>query len=131
LRQLEKYRNRINLPKPYKVADFIRKYPKLFVIYKDTRGISWCGLTAEAEELLLLEEEVELLERNNEKTMEYVTRLLMDKIAQFRPDMGLPINFRTEWVTCSQSILNLYVQGIQISWSLSVTKLEKKIHDYQ
>jgi Plant organelle RNA recognition domain len=138
--QLEKYRNQINLPKPYKVADFIHKSPKLFEIYKDTRGISWCGLTAEAEELL--EEEAKLLEHNNEITVEYVTRLLMmsvekklpvDKIAHFRPDMGLPRNFHTEWVHMFPEHFKFVRAGdtdfLELaSWnpSWAVTELEKK-----
>lgn len=138
--QLEKYRNQINLPKPYKVADFIRKSPKLFEIYKDARGTSWCSMTTEAEELV--EEEAKLLEQNNEKTVEYVTRLLMmsvekklpvDKIAHFRRDMGLPNNFRTEWVHKFPEHFKLVRAGDidfleLVSWNpnWAVTELEKK-----
>ncbi|KAJ4773328.1 Ubiquitin carboxyl-terminal hydrolase family protein [Rhynchospora pubera] len=140
LRQLEKYRQQINLPKPYKVADFIRKSPKLFEICKDTRGALWCGLTSEAEELM--EEETKLLELNNEKTVEYVTRLLMmsvekklpvDKIAHFRRDMGLPNNFRTEWVHMFPEHFKLvrmwdtdFLELVNWNPKWAVTELEKK-----
>ncbi|KAL1164862.1 hypothetical protein V6Z11_A06G094600 [Gossypium hirsutum] len=105
LRSLDKYRKQLNLPKPHKITDFIRKCPKLFELYKDQRGTLWCGMTKEAEDLL--EEEERLIEEQSTKAVEYVTRILMmsvdkriqlDKIAHFRRDFGLPIEFRTKWV---------------------------------
>nr|KJB65412.1 hypothetical protein B456_010G093700 [Gossypium raimondii] len=105
LRSLDRYRKQLNLPKPHKITDFIRKCPKLFELYKDQRGTLWCGMTKGAEDLL--EEEERLIEEQSTKAVEYVTRILMmsvdkriqlDKIAHFRRDFGLPIEFRTKWV---------------------------------
>ncbi|XP_071724166.1 protein WHAT'S THIS FACTOR 1 homolog, chloroplastic-like [Rutidosis leptorrhynchoides] len=105
VRNLEHYRSQINLPKPHRITDFIRKSPKLFELYRDQKGVLWCGLTEEAE--VLLEEERRLIEENGDKVAEYVTRMLMmsvdrrlrlDKIAVFRRDFGLPIDFRKTWV---------------------------------
>ncbi|URE44058.1 Plant organelle RNA recognition domain [Musa troglodytarum] len=105
LKRLEQYRQQISLSKPHKVEDFIRKLPKLFEIYRDKKGVLWCGLTEQAEELV--EEEARLLEEHSEKAVEHVTRLLMmsvdkrlpvDKIVHFRRDMGLPFDFRTKWI---------------------------------
>ncbi|GLT25654.1 hypothetical protein SLA2020_007720 [Shorea laevis] len=105
VRSLEQYRKQINLPKPHRVSDFIRKSPKLFELYEDQRGVLWCGMTKEAEDLL--EEEERLIEEHSSKAAEYVTRLLMmsvdkclplDKIVHFRRDFGLPVDFRTNWV---------------------------------
>lgn len=105
LKSLEQYRQQISLSKPHKVSDFVRKSPKLFDLYKDKRGVAWCGFTAQAENLV--EEEGRLIEENNEKAVEHVTRLLMmsvekrlplDKIAHFRRDFGLKCDFRQKWV---------------------------------
>ncbi|KAH6835413.1 Ubiquitin carboxyl-terminal hydrolase family protein [Perilla frutescens var. hirtella] len=105
LRNLDRHRQQFNLPKPNKFSDFLRKVPKLFEMYKDHRGIIWCGMTEKAEELV--KEEQEIIEKNGEKTAEYVARMLMmaadkrlrmDKIAQFRRDFGLPMDFRKNWV---------------------------------
>ncbi|XP_057737706.1 protein WHAT'S THIS FACTOR 1 homolog, chloroplastic-like [Arachis stenosperma] len=105
VRSLENYRKQINLPKPHRISDFIRKTPKLFELYKDRKGVLWCGLTERAEELL--EEEQRVLEQHSDKAAEHVTRLLMmsvdkrlplEKIAHFRRDFGLPMDFRANWV---------------------------------
>ncbi|KAK8921244.1 hypothetical protein KSP39_PZI020739 [Platanthera zijinensis] len=105
LRSLEQYRQQISLSKPHKVSDFVRKSPKLFDLYKDKRGVAWCGFTEQAENLI--EEEGRLIEENNEKAVEHVTRLLMmsvekrlplDKIAHFRRDFGLKCDFRKKWI---------------------------------
>ncbi|KAF2285055.1 hypothetical protein GH714_037611 [Hevea brasiliensis] len=105
LRNLEQYRNRINLPKPHKISVFLSKSPKLFELYKDQRGVLWCGMTKEAEDLL--EEQERLIEEHSDKAVEYVNRCLMmsvdkqlrvDEIAHFRRDFGLPMGFRTKWV---------------------------------
>lgn len=105
VRNLERHRTKINLPKPHRVSDFLRKSPKLFELYKDQKGVLWCGMTKIAENLM--EEEERLIEENSDKAAEYVTRCLMmsvdkrlpvDKIAHFRRDFGLPIDFRDKWV---------------------------------
>ncbi|MEI4889679.1 hypothetical protein, partial [Klebsiella pneumoniae] len=75
IRSLDQYRRQINLPKPHKVLDFIRKSPKLFELYKDQKGVLWCGLTKQAEELV--EEEERIVEESSVKAVEYVTRMLM------------------------------------------------------
>ena len=100
LRRLEQYRQQINLSKPHKVADFVRKSPKLFELHRDKKGVVWCGLTKQAENLV--EEEARLLEMHSEKVVEHVTRFLMmsvdkrlpvDKVAHFRRDLGLAYDF--------------------------------------
>ncbi|KAK6159077.1 hypothetical protein DH2020_006391 [Rehmannia glutinosa] len=105
LRNLDQHRKQINLPKPHKISDFLRKTPKLFELYKDHRGVVWCGMTEKAEELV--KEEGDIIEKHGEKAAEYVTRMLMmaadkrlalDKIAHFRRDLGLPMDFRKHWV---------------------------------
>ncbi|CAN4127631.1 unnamed protein product [Withania somnifera] len=104
IRELDHYRRQINLPKPHKISNFLRKSPKLFELYKDHRGILWCGMTKEAEDLV--QEEEAIIEQHSHKTAEFVTRMLMmsvdkrlalDKIAHFRRDLGLPMDFRNHW----------------------------------
>lgn len=140
LRRLEQYRQQINLSKPHKVADFIRKSPKLFDLYRDRKGVLWCGLTSRAEELV--EEEARLIEERSEKAAEYVTRLLMmsvdkrlpvDKIANFRRDMGLPFDFRTRWIHMFPECFKVvrvedaeYLKLVNWNPSWAVTELEMK-----
>ncbi|XP_047316274.1 protein WHAT'S THIS FACTOR 1 homolog, chloroplastic [Impatiens glandulifera] len=105
VRSLEQWRRQINLKKPHKLSDFLRKSPKLFQLYKDRWGVLWCGLTKEGEALSM--EEEKLIEEYEDKAAEYVTRILMmsidkrvqiNKIAHFRRDFGLPVDFRKTWV---------------------------------
>ncbi|KZV29570.1 protein ROOT PRIMORDIUM DEFECTIVE 1-like [Dorcoceras hygrometricum] len=105
LRDLDRHRQQINLPKPHKISDFLRKSPKLFELYKDQRGTVWCGMTEKAEELM--REEEKIIEKHCEKAAEFVTRMLMmavdkrlplDKIAHLRRDLALPHDFRKYWV---------------------------------
>lgn len=105
IRELDDYRRQLNLPKPHKISAFLRKSPKLFELYKDDRGILWCGLTKEAEDLV--REEEAIIEQHSDKAAELVTRMLMmsvdkrlalDKIVHFRRDLGLPMDFRNHWV---------------------------------
>lgn len=142
VRSLNQYRRKISLPKPHRISDFIRKSPKLFELYKDKNGILWCGLTRKAEELL--EEEERLIANNGEKAAEYVTRMLMmsvdkvlplDKIAHFRRDLGLPIDFREKWVhnypECFRVIKNedgvAFLELVKWNPSWAMTELEKKM----
>lgn len=141
VRSLEQYRRQINLPKPNKISDFLRKSPKLFELYKDRRGVLWCGMTGAGEELV--EEEERLLKEHEDKAAERVTRFLMmsvdkrlplDKIAHFRRDFGLPVDFRVDWVHKYPQHFKLVkkVDGLQylelVDWnpSWAVTELEKK-----
>ncbi|XP_011623131.2 protein ROOT PRIMORDIUM DEFECTIVE 1 isoform X2 [Amborella trichopoda] len=139
-RGLEKYRRQINLPKPHKISDFLRKSPKLFELYKDKKGVIWCGLTYKAEELL--EEEERLQREHSEKMVEYVTRFLMmsvdkrlciDKIAHFRRDIGLPDDFRKRWIHMFPEYFRVItIDDIEylelVSWrpEWAVTELEKR-----
>ncbi|KAK4798297.1 hypothetical protein SAY86_030623 [Trapa natans] len=141
VRSLEQYRRQINLPKPHSLVDFIRKSPKLFELYKDQKGLLWCGLTGEAEGLL--KEEDKLIEENMDRTAEYVTRMLMmsvykrlslEKIAHFRRDFGLPADFRVGWankypqhfrVVKSPDLIE-YLELVEWNPSWAVTELEKK-----
>ncbi|KAI4316445.1 hypothetical protein L6164_024423 [Bauhinia variegata] len=142
VRSLEQYRKQINLPKPHRISDFIRKSPKLFELYKDHRGVSWCGMTKKAEDLI--EEEDKITEELAEKAAEYVTRFLMmsvdkrlplDKIAHFRRDFGLPMDFRTNWVheypqhfkvvSSSDEVEFLELVAWNPAWA--ITELEKKV----
>lgn len=140
LRSLERYKEQLNIYKQHRVSSFIKKCPKLFELYTDKKGVTWCGLTEEVEELL--QEEKRLLEEHTEKAVEYVTRLLMmsldkrlqlDKIAHFRRDMGLPFDFRNRWVHMFPEHFRVVKQeGIEYleltSWnpSWAVTELEKR-----
>ncbi|XP_024988306.1 protein WHAT'S THIS FACTOR 1 homolog [Cynara cardunculus var. scolymus] len=142
IRSLDQHRRPLNLPKPHKISDFIRKSPKLFELYKDQRGTTWVGLTKKGEELI--EEEERLIGDNEEKAVEHVTRLLMmsvekilplDKIAHFRRDLGLPYDFRKQLVHKYPDIFQVLkneddVEFLKlVSWnpSWSVTELEKKV----
>ncbi|KAL3643057.1 hypothetical protein CASFOL_013872 [Castilleja foliolosa] len=145
LRNLDQHRRQINLPKPHKISDFLRKAPKLFELYKDPRGVVWCGMTETAEELL--KEENEVIEKHSGKAAEYVTRMLMmsvdkrialDKIAHFRRDFGLPLDFRKHWVHNYPENFKV-VQPFKprdkieylelVSWNpdWAITELEKKV----
>lgn len=141
VRSLDQYRRQINLPKPHSLVDFVRKSPKLFELYKDQKGLLWCGLTEGAEGLV--KEEEKLIEENMDQAAEYVTRMLMmsvdkrlslEKIAHFRRDFGLPADFRTGWahkypqhfrVVKSPDLPEcLELVGWNPSWA--ITELEKK-----
>ncbi|GAV74775.1 PORR domain-containing protein [Cephalotus follicularis] len=141
VRNLDQYRRQINYPKPHKLTDFLRKSPKLFELYKDQRGVLWCGMTKEGEDLL--KEEERLIEENADKAAEFVTRILMmsvdkrlplEKIAHFRRDFGLPLDFRTKWVynypqhfkvvTSSDGVEYLELVTWNPAWAIS--ELEKK-----
>ncbi|KAL0453428.1 UNVERIFIED_CONTAM: protein WHAT'S THIS FACTOR 1, chloroplastic [Sesamum latifolium] len=145
IRNLDQHRKQINLPKPNKISDFLRKSPKLFELYKDLRGVVWCGLTEQAEKLV--KEEEEIIEKHGEKAAEYVTRMLMmavdkrlplDKIAHYRRDLGLPMNFRKQWVHKYPENFRVvqpfkpYDEGEYlelVSWksSWAITELEKTV----
>ncbi|XP_038900141.1 protein WHAT'S THIS FACTOR 1 homolog, chloroplastic isoform X1 [Benincasa hispida] len=141
VRNLEQYRRQINLPKPHKVSDFIRKSPKLFELYKDQRGVLWCGMTKQTEDLV--EEEEKLIEQQADKAAEYVTRFLMmsvnkrlpvDKIAHFRRDFGLPLDFRAKWVNDYPELFKMvksedeceYLELVSWNPAWAVTELERK-----
>ncbi|KAL3748923.1 hypothetical protein ACJRO7_010069 [Eucalyptus globulus] len=105
VRSLDRCWNQINFPRPHSIVDFIRKSPKLFELCKDRKGVLWCGMTKEAEDLL--EEEEKLIREHSGKAAEYVTRMLMksadkrlplDKISHSRREFGLPADFRSMWV---------------------------------
>ncbi|PON61630.1 Plant organelle RNA recognition domain containing protein [Trema orientale] len=142
VRSLEQYRRQINLPKPHKISDFVRKSPKLFELYKDQRGVLWCGMTKTAEDLV--EEEERLVKEHEDKAAEYVTRFLMmsvdkrialDKISHFRRDFGLPVDFRTEWVHKYPQNFKLvkngegsqYLELVDCNPAWAITELEKKV----
>lgn len=143
IRSLEQYRRQINLRKPHKISNFLQKSPKLFELYKDQRGITWCGMTEKAEELI--DEEAEILESYGCKAAEYVTRFLMmsvdkklpvDKIAHFRRDFGLPYDFRKNWVYKYPELFRVvkpkndveYLELVSWNPAWAVTELEKKIN---
>lgn len=138
---LDQHRSQINLPKPHKMSDFLKKSPKLFELYRDKKGGLWCGLTIEAEDLI--QEEMRILEEHSDKAAEYVTRMLMmsidkrlplDKIAHFRRDFGLPSDFRTTWLRRYPQHFRVVISEDDVeylelvSWNpdLAVTELEKK-----
>ncbi|KAF6174294.1 hypothetical protein GIB67_040787 [Kingdonia uniflora] len=140
VRELEQYRRQINLQKPHSTADFLRKSPKLFELYKDQKKVTWCGLTREAEELV--DEEIKILEEHSDKAAEYVTRFLMmtvdkqlavDKIAHFRREFGLPYDFRGRWIRKYPELFRVVRSGgvdylKLVSWNpgWAVTELERK-----
>ncbi|KAL2896464.1 Protein WHAT'S THIS FACTOR 1-like protein [Bienertia sinuspersici] len=147
IRYLEQHRRQINLPKPHKLSDFLRKSPKLFDLYKDRKGTTWVGMTQEAENLL--EEEEREIQARSDKLAECVTRILMmsvnkrirvDKIAHFRRDFGLPWDFRNNWVHQYPDLFRLvkyeaddggidheYLQLVGWKNEWAVTELEKKV----
>ncbi|KAK7263877.1 hypothetical protein RJT34_31476 [Clitoria ternatea] len=143
VRSLEQYRKQINLPKPHRISDFLRKTPKLFELYKDPKGVLWCGMTQKAEDLM--EEQQRILEEEQaDKAAEHVTRFLMmsvdkrlplEKIAHFRRDFGLPLDFRTHWVHKYSQHFRVVksFDGVEflelVSWNpaWAVTELEKKV----
>lgn len=142
VRSLDEFRRQINLPKPHKISDFIRKSPKLFELYKDRNGVLWCGMTKQAEKLV--EEEEKIIEKHQDKAAEHVTRFLMmsvdkrlrlDKIAHFRRDFCLPTDFRTNWahkypqlfkvVKCDVDEIE-YLELVSWNANWAITELEKK-----
>lgn len=142
VRSLSHYRKQINLPKPHRISDFLRKTPKLFELYKDRKDVLWCGLTHKAEDLM--EEHQKVIEENGDKAAEFVTRFLMmsldkrlplDKIAHFRRDFGLPMDFRVNWVHQYPQHFRVVKPSIDeveflelVSWNpnWAITELEKK-----
>ncbi|KAL3535387.1 hypothetical protein ACH5RR_003848 [Cinchona calisaya] len=144
IKDLDRYRRQINLPRPHKISAFLRKSPKLFELYKDQRGVLWCGMTKLAEELV--EEEGKIIDENSDKAAEYVSRMLMmsvdkrlplEKIAHFRRDIGLPLDFRSRWVHRYPENFRVvrpflpYDEGENlelVDWnpSWAITELEKK-----
>ncbi|CAM8888729.1 unnamed protein product [Rhodiola kirilowii] len=142
VRSLDHHRRQINLPKPHKISDFLRKSPKLFELYKDRRGGLWCGFTEVAEELV--KEEAKLLEAHADKAAEYVSRFLMmsidkqlalDKIAHFRRDLGLPHDFRIHWVHKYPDLFKVvkdengseFLELVAWNPDWAITELEKKV----
>lgn len=145
IKSLDRYRRQINLPKPHKLSVFLRKSPKLFELYKDNRGILWCGMTKIAEGLL--GEEDKIIEENSDKAVECVTRMLMmavdkrlplDKVAHFRRDLGLPIDFRKRWIHQYPQNFKVvqpfrpcdereYLELVEWKPHLAITELEKKV----
>ncbi|KAL9234186.1 hypothetical protein vseg_009084 [Gypsophila vaccaria] len=144
IQNLNHYRRQINLPKPHRISDFLKKSPEIFDFYKDCQGILWVGMTDKAEELL--DEEERLLELYSDKAAEYVTRCLMmsidkrlkvDKIAHFRRDFGLPLDFRKDWVhrfpslfrvvKCEGDNENEYLELVEWKNEWAVTELERRI----
>ena len=65
VRSLEHHRRQINLPKPHRVSDFLRKTPNLFELYKDQKGVLWCGMTSKAENLM--EQQQRVIEEHADK----------------------------------------------------------------
>ncbi|KAH1250700.1 Protein WHAT'S THIS FACTOR 1 [Glycine max] len=134
-------KKRINLPKPHRVSDFLRKTPNLFELYKDQKGVLWCGMTPKAENLM--EQQQRVIEEHADKATEHVTRFLMmsldkrlplDKIAHFRRDFGLPLDFRVHWVHKYPQLFKVVksLDGVEflelVSWNpdWAITELEKK-----
>ena len=140
VRSLEMYRQQVNITKPHKVSDFVRKSPKLFEMYRDQKGRVWCGLTRKAEEFM--QEEVRLQEEHSDRAAEYVTRFLMmsvekrlpvDKIAHFRREMGIPLDFRTGWIHSYPELFRViriedseYLDLVSWKPEWAVTELQKK-----
>lgn len=141
VRSLEHHRRQINLPKPHRVSDFLRKTPNLFELYKDQKGVLWCGMTSKAENLM--EQQQRVIEEHADKVAEHVTRFLMmsldkrlplDKIAHFRRDFGLPLDFRVHWVHKYPQLFKVVksLDGVEflelVSWNpdWAITELEKK-----
>lgn len=101
-------------------------------------------MTKEAESLL--QEEDELIEKNSDKAAEYLTRMLMmsvdkrislDKIAHFRRDMGLPLDFRSCLVHKYPKYFRVvrpfvpydegeYLELVNWNSSWAITELERK-----
>ncbi|CAN6485283.1 unnamed protein product [Victoria cruziana] len=109
---------------------------------RDQKGVTWCGLTQKAEELL--EEQDQLQKEQNDKLIEYVSRFLMmsvdkrlqvDKIAHFRRDMGLPDDFRESWIHSFPENFKVvkdddHVEYLElVTWNpkWAVTELEKRL----
>ncbi|KAK7401136.1 hypothetical protein VNO78_12453 [Psophocarpus tetragonolobus] len=141
VRSLDQHRRQINLPKPHRISDFLRKTPNLFELYKDQKGVLWCGMTPKAEDLM--EQQQRVIEEYADKVAEHVTRFLMmsvekrlplEKIAHFRRDFGLPLDFRTHWVHNYPQLFRVVkaLDGVEflelVSWNpeWAITEVEKK-----
>ncbi|KAL2343484.1 hypothetical protein Fmac_004769 [Flemingia macrophylla] len=142
VRSLDHHRRQINLPKPHRISDFLRKSPKLFQLHTDRKGVLWCGMTDQAE--ALMEEQQRVIEYRADKAAEHVTRFLMmsvekklplEKIAHFRRDFGLPLDFRAHWVHGYPQLFRVVksFDGVEflelVSWNpqWAITELEKRV----
>lgn len=142
VRSLEQHRRQINLPKPHRISDFLRRTPNLFELYKDQKGVLWCGMTPKAEDLM--EQQERVIDEHADKAAEHVTRFLMmsldkrlpvEKIAHFRRDFGLPLDFRVHWVHKYPQFFKVVksIDGVEylelVSWNpdWAITELEKKV----
>lgn len=140
MKSLGGYRSRINLANHHRVLEFVKKYSGIFELYKDPRGVTWCGFTPAAEELI--EEEMKIKKEYESTTVNYVRRFLMmsvdkelpvDKIAHFKQSFGLPDDFRREWIykfpeffKVVQRNDGLYLKLTSWDPSLAFTELERK-----
>lgn len=104
----------------------------------------WVGLTRKGEDLI--EEQQRVTEQHADKAAEHVTRFLMmsvdkrlplEKIAHFRRDFGLPMDFRTHWVhnypqhfrvvkSFNDEVEFLELVNWNPNWA--ITELEKKVN---
>lgn len=140
MKSLGGYRSRINLANHHRVLEFVKKLSGIFELYRDSRGVTWCGFTPAAEELI--EEEMKIKKEYESTTVNYVRRFLMmsvdkelpvDKIAHFKQAFGLPDDFRREWIykfpkffKVVQRNDGLYLKLTSWDLSLAVTELERK-----
>lgn len=98
-------------------------------------------MTSKAENLM--EQQQRVIEEHADKATEHVTRFLMmsldkrlplDKIAHFRRDFGLPLDFRVHWVHKYPQLFKVVksLDGVEflelVSWNpdWAITELEKK-----
>ncbi|GLJ25348.1 hypothetical protein SUGI_0485430 [Cryptomeria japonica] len=144
LNNLAFYRRRLNITSSDRIPLFLRRYPKIFELYTDRRGATWCGFTAEAESLL--EEERRLKKEYESTAVNYIRRFLMmsvdktlpiDKLVHFKRDFGLPDDFRNDWIYEFPNFFRVVKKDDNVlylkltSWdpALAFTELERKLNE--
>ncbi|XP_050223130.1 protein WHAT'S THIS FACTOR 1 homolog, chloroplastic [Mercurialis annua] len=101
LRQLGKYRRELGLQKKRRFIALLKKFPSVFEIVEEGAFCLQFKLTAEAERLyheeLMVRNEVEdivVVKLRKLLMMTTDKRILLEKIAHLKSDLGLPIEFR-------------------------------------
>ncbi|KAK7342482.1 hypothetical protein VNO80_25436 [Phaseolus coccineus] len=84
---LENHRRQINLPKPHRISDFLRKTPQLFELHKDQKGVLWCGMTPKAEDLM--EQQQRVIEGHADKVVKTLDGVEFLELVSSNPEWAI------------------------------------------
>lgn len=100
--ELAKHRKHLGLQRGRRLIPILRRYPSVFQVTEEEAYCFYFTLTPQAQQLhreeLQIKSQMEgLLVENLRKLlmMSVSKRVLLEKIARLAPDMGLPMDFRT------------------------------------